>query len=121
MTTGDGMGDAKERAEAEYERALEDPSAWEDDPPPDSRPKHKLATQVTVRLTPHLAEQIREIASSAGIGYTSLVRQWIEERASEESTRSVARNRVQYTVVSTVLSPPAEFRWTQRSALLERV
>lgn len=103
-------------AEADYESALGDDSQWEDDPAPVVLEKRRLAAQVTIRLSPEVAEQLRSIAGAAGVGYTSLIRQWIEERATEETVKVLGRNRVQYTIATTVPSMTVPFDWTQRPA-----
>lgn len=40
---------------------------------------------MTIRLDGRSAEQLREIARQRGVGYTSLLRTWIEERLNFEA------------------------------------
>ena len=51
----------------------------------DPRSGRTLGTQVTIRLDGRSAEQLREIARARGLGYTSLLRAWIEERLNLEA------------------------------------
>jgi hypothetical protein len=71
--------DEKETVQA-IEADAADPDAWEDDPPPAGTPKRVLGTSVTIRLEPELAEQLRRLAATQGVGYTSMIRGWIEDR-----------------------------------------
>lgn len=111
-------------AEAEYERALEDHSLWEADPTPTPAERHKLAAQVTIRLSPEVSELLRGLASAAGVGYTSLIRQWIEERVAEETLATSACHRVHYTVAVSVPRvsemEPRSFNWTDRRVAFVR-
>lgn len=52
--------------------------AWEDEPPAEST--RRLAAQISLRLDERQAAALRRIAGLAGIGYTSLLRDWIDER-----------------------------------------
>jgi hypothetical protein len=69
----------------EFERDAENDELWEEVPAstaPSSR--RTLGTQVTIRLDGKSAEQLREIARHQGVGYTSLLRSWVEERLNAE-------------------------------------
>lgn len=119
---GDLSRDELARAEAIFEETFDDESAWEDDPAPGVGAKHRLATQVTVRLSADVAEQLRRIATTEGVGYTSLIRRWIEERAAEEVSAVSGSSRVRYTIAATIpASTTSSFEWSQRSVAFERV
>jgi predicted DNA binding CopG/RHH family protein len=72
------------RLAAEFERDADDDEQWEQVPAPVQRGRGTLGTQVTIRLEPAVAEQLRRIASDRGVNYTALLRSWIEERLSTE-------------------------------------
>lgn len=72
------------RLAAEFELDADDDEQWEDVPAPVQRGRDTLGTQVTIRLDPAIAEQLRRIASERGVNYTALLRNWIEERLSRE-------------------------------------
>jgi hypothetical protein len=78
----------EQRLIAELEADASDPDAWEDDPAPAST-KRVLGAQVTIRLDPELAERARRIADAHRVGYTSLLRRWIEERVQVEEFGTV--------------------------------
>jgi predicted phage gp36 major capsid-like protein len=92
---------------AEFERDAENDELWEEVPsPPPSSPRRTLGTQVTVRLDGRSAQQLREIARERGVGYTSLLRTWIEERLNFEAA-SVRVSRPQITRAGfTVIEEP---------------
>ena len=46
--------------------------------------KRTLGAQVTLRLDADKAEEIRRVAARRGVGYTSLIRVWVEERLADE-------------------------------------
>jgi hypothetical protein len=68
----------------EFEQEADDDEQWEEVPAPVQRGRGTLGTQVTIRLDPALAEQLRRVARDRNTGYTSLLRSWIEERLSRE-------------------------------------
>jgi hypothetical protein len=72
------------RLAAEFERDADDDEQWEQVPAPVQRGRSTLGTQVTIRLEPAVAEQLRRIAGDRGVNYTALLRSWIEERLSTE-------------------------------------
>src|SRR4029453_727348 len=72
------------RLVAEFEREADDDEQWEEAPAPVQRGRGTLGTQVTIRLDPSMAEQLRRVAKDRDVGYTSLLRTWIEERLSSE-------------------------------------
>jgi uncharacterized protein (DUF4415 family) len=77
----------REEAElaAEFEQDADNEELWEDMPTPArTRRRKTLGTQVTIRLDHSSAEQLREIAHHRGVGYTSLLRSWVEERLDHE-------------------------------------
>ena|SRR5215207_270888 len=76
--------DQEARLAAEFEKAAEDDGQWEEAPAPVERNRSALGTQVTIRLDPAVAEQLRRVARSRSTGYTSLLRLWIEERLNSE-------------------------------------
>jgi hypothetical protein len=89
--------DEEARLAAEFERDAENEELWEEVPsPPPSSPRRTLGTQVTIRLDGRSAEQLREIARERRVGYTSLLRTWIEERLNLE-VASVRMSRPQIT------------------------
>jgi hypothetical protein len=72
------------RLAAEMEREADNEEQWEEVPAPAQLGRRTLGTQVTIRLDPATAEQLRQIARDRHVGYTSLLRSWIEERLSSE-------------------------------------
>jgi hypothetical protein len=75
------------RLAAEFEEQADDDEQWEEVPAPVQRGRRTLGTQVTIRLDGVAAERLRQIARDRGVGYTSLLRTWIEERLSDEIAR----------------------------------
>ena len=73
------------RLATEFEQEADDDEQWEEVPAPVQRGRGTLGTQVTIRLEPAIAEQLRQIASDRGVNYTALLRTWIEERLSAET------------------------------------
>jgi hypothetical protein len=104
--------------EEEFERDHNDEQAWTADPP-ESRRRSTLGTQLTVRLDNAQARLLRRIAEQYRIGYTSLVRQWLEERLERESASaelvrpSVSQNG--YTAIRENIdaSSSGSVRWTR--------
>lgn len=97
------------RLTAEYERDAEDDQVWEEVPPParSDRGRRTLGTQVTIRLDGKSAEQLREIARARGLGYTSLLRAWIEERLNlEAASVRVSRPQITRDGFSSTSEPP---------------
>jgi hypothetical protein len=45
----------------------------------------RLGTQVTIRLEPDAAERLREVASCTRLGYTTMLRQWVQQRLLRET------------------------------------
>ncbi len=79
-----------ERLVAEVAEDASDESAWKDDPLPAAlQHQPRLGAQVTIRLEPELAQELRRIAERLGVRYTALVRQWLEERLREEEAISL--------------------------------
>jgi hypothetical protein len=76
--------DEETRLAAEFELEADDDEQWEEVPAPVQRGRRTLGTQISIRLDDTAAEQLRGIARDRGIGYTSLLRSWIEERLSSE-------------------------------------
>jgi hypothetical protein len=76
--------DEEARLAAEFELEADDDEQWEEVPAPVQRGRRTLGTQITIRLDDTAAEQLRGIARDRGVGYTSLLRRWIEERLSSE-------------------------------------
>jgi hypothetical protein len=72
------------RLAAEFEQEADDEEQWEEVPAPVQRGRGALGTQVTIRLEPAIAEQLRRIANDRGVNYTALLRRWIEDRLSTE-------------------------------------
>src|SRR6266508_645211 len=72
------------RLAAEFEQEADNDEQWEAVPAPAQPDRRTLGTQVTIRLDPAIAEQLRQLARDRGVGYTSLLRAWIEERLSSE-------------------------------------
>jgi hypothetical protein len=100
--------DEEARLAAEFERDAEDDELWEEVPAPaQAGPRRTLGTQVTIRLDGGSAEQLRKIAKERGMGYTSLLRIWIEERLNVE-VAGVRISRPQVTEVrfGAVWKPP---------------
>lgn len=72
---------------AEFEQDADNAELWEEISAPSRHGRRKtLGTQVTIRLDRRSAEQLREIAQQQGVGYTSLLRSWVEERLNSEVT-----------------------------------
>lgn len=71
---------AEERLAREMERDFDDPAAWEPAPTPPGVGRTALGAQITIRLDENLAARLRRIAQSRRVGYTALVRQWVEDR-----------------------------------------
>jgi predicted DNA binding CopG/RHH family protein len=65
---------------ARLEGDLADDDAWEDDLAEVDEGKPTLGAVISIRLNAGQAERLRAIASSRGLGYTTLVRNWVEER-----------------------------------------
>jgi len=76
---------SEEELAAQLEREANDPQAWQDEPTPAER--GSLGAQVSVRLTPQQAAVLRRIARDRGVGYTSLLREWVAERLRLETAR----------------------------------
>jgi predicted transcriptional regulator len=74
----------EERLAAEFEQEADNDEQWEEVPAPVQRGRGTLGTQVTIRLDPAVAEQLRRLAGDRGVNYTALLRSWIEERLSRE-------------------------------------
>lgn len=68
----------------------DDEDAWELDEPVEPSRRRRLGTQLSVRIDEERAERLRDIAERHGIGYTSLVRMWIEQRIDEEFAPAVS-------------------------------
>jgi hypothetical protein len=77
--------DEEARLADEFEREADRDEQWEEVPAPLQQGRRTLGTQVTIRLDDAAAQQLRLIARDRGMGYTSLLRRWIEERLSSES------------------------------------
>lgn len=78
----------QQKLEDEFERDAQDPDTWEADPAPASGARDTLGTQVTVRLDARDASRLRRIAAAKRLGYTSLVREWIEDRLRQEDSQA---------------------------------
>lgn len=76
----------EERLAAEFDEEADQDDNWEEVPAPVERGRPSLGTQVTIRLDAAVAEQLRQVARDRNVGYTSLLRKWIEERLSSEMT-----------------------------------
>jgi len=78
--------DEENELRARVERDSDDPDAWEEAPQiaPGIRRRGSLGAQVTLRLNPDYAEKLRRIAGVRGVGYTSLLREWVEQRIRRE-------------------------------------
>lgn len=69
---------------ASIEADLGDPDAWEDDPAPArTRARRTLGAQITIRLEPKFAERLRAVAEARGVGYTTLVRELLEQQLTD--------------------------------------
>lgn len=78
----------EDQVAAELERDAANPDAWERDAASISLSERRsLGTQVSLRLNPHNADELRRIARIKGVGYTSLLRSWIEDRLRAETQR----------------------------------
>lgn len=74
---------------AQLEQDTNDPTAWEDDDDDDeSVPERGLGTTITVRLDADTARGLRERAAAAGVGYTTLLRTWVQERLALEEQKA---------------------------------
>lgn len=70
----------EERLAHEMERDVDDSAAWEPDPAPAGVARAALGAQITIRLDENLAARLRGVAQGRRVGYTALVRQWVEDR-----------------------------------------
>lgn len=70
----------EQRLAREMERDFDDPAAWEPDPAPAGTTRAALGAQITIRLDEALAARLRDVAQGRRVGYTALIRQWVEER-----------------------------------------
>lgn len=102
----------EERVAAGFEADAFTDSAWEDVPSLDAFPRRRLGAQVTIRLDPELAERLRAIATRERVGYTSLLRRWIEERVRAEESDVVA-----HFVFPTVTMSGAAHLWSKPIAV----
>ena len=78
--------DEEDRLRAQARKDANDPAAWEEVPQAESTTRRRggLGAQVTLRLSPEYAERLRRIAGVRGLGYTSLLREWVEQRIRRE-------------------------------------
>ena len=91
-------GDEEDRLAAEFEEDAAKDELWEEVPTPvQAGQRRTLGTQVTIRLDDESAERLRQIARHQGVGYTSLLRKWVEERLKAE-TVTVRASRPQITM-----------------------
>ena len=74
---------AEDRLAEQLEADAFDEDAWIEDAAPEVA-KRTLGAQVTLRLDADKAEEIRRVAARRGVGYTSLIRVWVEERLADE-------------------------------------
>jgi hypothetical protein len=102
--------DEEARLAAEFERDVENDELWEEVPTPTaSSPRRTLGTQVTIRLDGRSAQQLREIARQRGVGYTSLLRTWIEERLNfEAATVRISRPQITPAGFNVTLEPAVQ-------------
>ncbi len=90
--------DEEAKLAAEFEREAENEQLWDEVPAPSQAGHRKtLGTQVTIRLDEESAERLRQIARHRGMGYTSLLRRWVEERLNAEIS-TVRTSRPQITL-----------------------
>lgn len=73
------MAQRRNRVEAEVEADLQNLDMWEPLPEEETR-RGPLGTQVSIRLDAEDAVRLRRVADARGVGYTSLLREWIRER-----------------------------------------
>ena len=73
-----------EELAAYYQAGRTEEEGWEPVPAPPGTQPHRLGCRITVRLDVVLAAKLRAVAQRERAGYTSLVRQWIEERLAVE-------------------------------------
>jgi len=85
----------EDKLAADLEAEVSDDSAWEETAPSTGKRRDGLATQISVRLDPEQAARLRRIAADLGLGYTSLLRQWVDERLKAEDGMLLAKTRVQ--------------------------
>lgn len=78
----------QEKLAEEFERDAQDGDAWAPDPAPSDSARATLGTQVTVRLDGRDASRLRQIAAAKRVGYTSLLRDWIQDRLRAEDAEA---------------------------------
>lgn len=74
----------EDQVAAEIEASDDD--AWVADPAPEVA-QRPLGAQITIRLSPEIASKMRALARARGVGYTSLVRAFVEEHLREQDFR----------------------------------
>lgn len=88
--------EASEQRELDaLEAEMRDESAWEPMEPTGVR-RSALGAQVTIRLAPDQASRLRRIAELHGVGYTSLLREWIGDRLEAEDWALVQRTKAEW-------------------------
>jgi hypothetical protein len=91
--------DEEDRLAREFEEEAGKDELWEEIPAPNQAGQRKtLGTQVTIRLDAESAARLRQIARHHGVGYTSLVRSWVEERLHVEATAALRVGKPQMTM-----------------------
>lgn len=78
----------QEQLAEEFERDAQDADVWASDPAPSANARATLGTQVTIRLDGRDANRLRQIAATRRVGYTSLLRDWIQDRLRAEDTEA---------------------------------
>lgn len=79
----DSVTSKKARIEEEIAEDLTVPEMWEPLAESSSR-RGPLETQVSIRLEAEDAQKLRRVADAKGLGYTTLLRDWIRERLHAE-------------------------------------
>jgi hypothetical protein len=98
------MSSESERAEY-YESHKDDPDLWGEPEP--AKPRRRLASMISVRLSPDEAEAIREAADREGLSVSAFLRAAALKEARQEDGPRARPNPVAY-----VVNVPATYNWS---------
>jgi predicted transcriptional regulator len=77
------------------EAGMRDDAAWELMEATNTK-RSPLGAQVTIRLAPDQASRLRRVAEREGVGYTSLLREWIGQRLEAEDWVLAQRSKAEW-------------------------
>lgn len=93
------MPEQRRRAASDEVDALEaemrDDTMWERMEAATAK-RSPLGAQVTIRLAPDQASRLRRVAEREGVGYTSLLREWIGQRLEAEDRVLAQRSKAEW-------------------------